>query len=64
MEADKIGWGTHVMSWVQLLYGEQQAVISVQGYTSRKIRLTRGVRQGCPLFLLPFQLNYRNSSYE
>lgn len=53
---DRMGWGPQVRSWIRMIYGAQQAVISVQGYTLRAIKLNRGARQGCPLSSLLLNL--------
>lgn len=45
-----------VLAWVRMIYREQHAVISVPGRNSRWIRVMRGVRQGCPLSPLLFNI--------
>lgn len=53
---NRMGWGDQGWAWVRLIYGKQQAGILVQGRNSRWIRVLRGVRHGCPLSPLLFNI--------
>lgn len=44
-----MGFGPSFVSWVDLLYSQIRSSVLVNGYVSTPFRLTRGVRQGCPL---------------
>jgi len=44
-----MGFGPSFVSWVHLLYSQIRSSVLVNGYVSTPFRLTRGVRQGCPL---------------
>ena len=45
----KMNFGPSFRSWVQLLYTGIFLRVLVNGYTSEAFKITRGVRQGCPL---------------
>ena len=46
---ERMNFGPSFRSWVQLLYSSIFSRVLVNGYTSEAFRVTRGVRQGCPL---------------
>lgn len=48
--------GGQFLSWIDLIYQEQSAIISLQVHISRDVRLTSGVRQGWPLSPLLFNI--------
>ena len=52
----KIGLPERFISIVEVLYHKTTANLSINGYLSSRIRTTRGVRQGCPLSALLFNL--------
>ena len=52
----KFNFGTNFINWIKILYTEPQLVIKNNGYFSRKIKLSRGLRQGCPISALLFIL--------
>ena len=45
----KMNFGPSFRSWVNLLYTDIFSRVLVNGFTSEAFRVTRGVRQGCPL---------------
>ena len=45
----RMGFGPSYIRWVKLLYTDIRSSIIINGYTSRYFKLSRGVRQGCPL---------------
>ncbi|CAB4041209.1 Hypothetical predicted protein, partial [Paramuricea clavata] len=45
----KMNFGLLFRSWVQLLYSGISSHVLVNGFTSEAFRVSRGVRQGCPL---------------
>jgi hypothetical protein len=45
----KMNFGPSFRSWVQLLYSGIFSCVLVNGFTSEAFRVSRGVRQGCPL---------------
>ncbi len=46
---ERTNFGPSFRSWVQLLYTSIFSRVLVNGYTGEAFRVTRGVRQGCPL---------------
>ena len=44
-----MGFGSSFIRWVQLVYADIQSSVSVNGYTTKPFKPSRGVRQGCPL---------------
>lgn len=45
-----------VYEWISLIYSDQYAEIFLEGYRSSAIMVQRGVRQGCPLSSLLFNI--------
>ena len=43
------GFGQDFRSWIKLLYTNPSSIVEVNGVRSEPFRLTRSVRQGCPL---------------
>lgn len=41
------GLGLQFQMWINLIYNKQIVNISLEGCTSQKIKMHRGVRQGC-----------------
>lgn len=52
----KFGIGVHLEKWLDMIDQEQAAVLGKEGQWSDRIKITRRVRQGCPLLLLIFNL--------
>lgn len=52
----RMGWGQQISASLQMIYVEQQAMVSVLGVHSRPIKIKCGMRQGCPLSPLLFNL--------
>ncbi|KAK2168165.1 hypothetical protein LSH36_20g15017 [Paralvinella palmiformis] len=50
------GFGDSIIKWVQLLYKDITSIIEVDGFFSKPLQITRGVRQGCPLSPLLYVL--------
>ena len=50
----KMNFPENIVRTLERLYSKTQAHISVNGYLTERIRLRRGVRQGCPLSALLF----------
>ena len=46
---EKMNFGKSFQNWVKLLYRDVDCRVLNNGYSTRRIRLTRGARQGCPL---------------
>ena len=44
-----MGFGPSFVSWVDLFYLGVQSAVKVNGYLTHFFKLSRGVRQGCPL---------------
>ena len=45
----RFGFGDHFKSWIKLLYQQRGSHIIVNGWKTRLITISPGVRQGCPL---------------
>ncbi len=52
----KFNFGANFQQWIKILYTEPYAVIKNNGHISDAFKLTRGVRQGCPVSALLFVL--------
>lgn len=59
---NRIEWGypKNVMhrfgKWLKMIYKDQVAIVVMEGYKTRKITISCGVRQGCPLSPLIFNM--------
>ena len=51
-----MGFGPSFGSWGDLFYSGVQSAVKVNGYLTHFFRLSRGVRQGCPLLTLLYFL--------
>lgn len=47
---NRFGFSANFISWIQLLYSSPVASVNVNGIRSNPFPLSRGNRQGCPLF--------------
>lgn len=54
---DKFKFGDSFKKWVKILYTDPTCKVKNNGYISSAIKMTRGVRQGCPLSALLFILS-------
>lgn len=52
----KMKFGVKFQKWIGLTYDKQELVLTSEGVTSNPLRMYRGVRQGCPLFPLIFDV--------
>ena len=50
------GIGDTFISWVRTIYSNATSILNINGFFSEKIKLQRGVRQGCPLSALLYVL--------
>ncbi len=55
MEA--FGIGENFINWVSTIYSNASSMVSINGFFSERIPLKRGVRQGCPLSVVPLHPN-------
>ncbi len=46
---EKLNFGEKFLKWVKIMYLETSSRLIINGNVSKSFRLTRGVRQGCPL---------------
>jgi exonuclease III len=53
---DAFGFGPQFQQWVKLIYSDITSSVLVNGFLSPKFNLTRGVRQGCSLSPLLYNL--------
>ncbi len=49
-------FGEYFTTWIQILYNDSQCCVTNNGYSSQFFRLSRGIRQGCPISALLFVL--------
>ena len=68
---EKFNFGNQFINWIKLLYKEPTATFKNNGWLSEKIKLKRGIRQGCPvsalLFILVVEIlaiNLKDSNYK
>ena len=67
----KMGFGETFIKWITVLYNKPMAAVKHSGFTTAKFQLFRGVRQGCPISCLLFNicvefldLHLRNSNIQ
>ena len=53
---EKFGFGRNFIEWMKILYSQAESSILTNGFRSRKIKITRSVRQGCPVAPLLYVL--------
>ena len=51
------GFGRKFRRWISILYTQVGSHVLVNGWKTRRIDVTRGVRQGCPLSPLLYVLD-------
>ena len=51
-----MGFGACFVGWVDLFYSGVKSAVKVNGYLTQFFKLSRGVRQGCPLSPLLYVL--------
>ena len=56
----KFNFGSQFIQWIQILYSDPKAIIKNNGYLSNQINITRGIRQGCPVFCPTLYSNNRD----
>ena len=56
----EMGFPTHVIQLIKMLYADQQAAVRIDGETSDWFDIKRGVRQGCILSPYLFNLYAEN----
>ena len=54
---DKMGFDSHFISWIKILYSEILSVCLINGHQSESFNIHRGVRQGCPLSMILYILS-------
>ena len=52
----KINFGDNFIQWIQILYNESKFKVKNNGWLSKDYKMTRGIRQGCPVSCLLFLL--------
>ena len=52
----KLNFGENFVRWVKILYNNPSFSIKNNGWISKEIKMTRGIRQGCPVSALLFIL--------
>lgn len=50
----KFNFGPNFINWIQILYKNPSFHVKNNGWLSRKCRMKRGIRQGCPVSALLF----------
>ena len=51
-----LNFGQNYIRWIKLLYSNISSCVTNNGYISNYFTLTRGIRQGCPIYALLFIL--------
>lgn len=51
-----MGFGPGFLSWIRMIYSKPEVNILIEGFRSNQIDFCRGVRHGCPLSPLLFEL--------
>ena len=49
-------FGPDFISWIKIIYHDISSCVGNNGYYSKYFKLTRGIRQGCPISALLFLL--------
>ena len=52
----KFNFGENLTKWIKTLYSGCSAKVKNNGYFSESFNITRGIKQGCPLSALLFNL--------
>ena len=53
---EKFNFGKTFIKWIEILYTDPVMVVKNNGYFTKKITISRGLRQGCPVSSLLFIL--------
>ena len=53
---EKFGFGENYIRWIQILYKNPEFMIKNNGWISATCKMSRGIRQGCPISALLFIL--------
>ena len=53
---DRYNFCNPFKKWVQILYNKAESCVTNNGWTSKPLKIKRGIRQGCPLSALLFLL--------
>lgn len=53
---EEISFGNNMRQWIKMIYTKQTTMTALDGYFSERIEIGRGVRQGCPLSPILFNL--------
>lgn len=56
LSENRLGFGQSFLTWISLVYSLQEIEIFLDGYKSHPFQLYRGVRQGCLLSLILFNI--------
>ena len=66
---EKFKFGDTFKNWIKIIHKDIECKIKTNGWVTKPIKLTRGIRQGCPLSALLFviaaevmALNIRNNN--
>ena len=44
------GFGYNFKRWITILYNDSESCVANNGYTSSFFKISRGIRQGCPIY--------------
>ena len=50
----KFGFGENFRKWIRIIYDQPECCVTNNGYASNFFKLSRGIRQGCPISALLF----------
>jgi len=51
---EKFNFGANFIKWIKILYSDPQIMIKNNGFLSKSLSISRGIRQGCPVSSLLF----------
>ena len=54
---EKLGYSKTFINFISKIYQNTESIISNNGFLSNPFPLSKGVRQGCPLYLLLYVIN-------
>ena len=54
---EKYNFGNNFLRWIKILYNTPNMIIKNNGYFSREVKMSAGIRQGCPISALLFILS-------
>lgn len=53
---EKFGFGKNFIKWIKCIYTDIRSCVKVNGFLTEDFKITRSIRQGCPMSALLFTL--------